>query len=408
MNRNSYPQALISQKAEKSVAGGHPWIYGSEITGWNGEAVSGQLADVFNQKQRWLGTGFYNQQSKIAIRLLTRNPNDTVNDAFWLRRCQYAWQYRQTALSQAELSCCRLVHGEADQLPGLTVDRYEDILIVQILSLGMDLVKDTVLTQLRSVLQADGVNISGIYLRNDSAIRQLEGLDQTCGWYWRQDGCMQASGIVRIRENGLLFDIDVANGQKTGYFLDQKRNRASCGLVAGGHNVLDCFCNVGGFALNCAKNGAASVTAVDISPAALEQGRHNATLNSLDKVSFEQADVFELLKKLADSHSRQYDMIILDPPAFTKARSSIAKAEYGYYEINRLAMKILPRGGWLITCSCSHFMNPARYKALLQKAAASVNVSLRQAACFQQSPDHPILWNVPETEYLQFYIFQII
>lgn len=405
MAKRPYPIVTISPKAEKSLVGGHPWVYGEEIKEQSEQLLDGQIVDVNSVKGKWLGSGLYNGFSKIAVRLISRNTNDVFDDNFWQRRLSYALNYRINVLSETELNCCRLVHGEADQLPGLTIDKYYDVLVAQVLCKGIDDRQDIIFTALKKVLAEKGMAVRGVYLRNDVAIRKLEGLTEMTGWY---DNPTDQNTIVRIKENDLWYDVDVATGQKTGYFLDQKRNRKACGQLSRGHTVLDCFCNVGGFALNCALNGAKAVTAVDVSELALQQGAHNAQLNQITNITWQKADVFELLKQLATSHDHTYDLIILDPPAFTKARSAIANAEYGYYEINRLAMKILPKGGWLVTCSCSHFMNPSRYKAILQKAASDAGVGLRQVLASQQSPDHPILWNVPETEYLQFYMFQIV
>jgi len=407
--QRGFPYVTVTAKAEKAAAAGHPWVYGAEITAAGGKPLAdGGLTDVYSPKGRWLGCGFYNSHSKIAVRLVSHNANDTFDAAFWRRRVQYAWRYRQSAMMPDELGCCRLVHGEADQLPGLTVDRYGDILVAQILCLGMDMIKDVVLPALVDVLRQDGVAIRGVYLRNDVAIRELEGLPQGQGWYALDVMAQPDTTRIRIRENGLDYDIDVAAGQKTGYFLDQKRNRAAAGRLSRGHRVLDCFCNVGGFALNCAASGAEAVTGVDVSQAALDQAAANARLNGLSAVRWQKADVFDLLRQMVKDHDQGYDFIILDPPAFTKARSSIDSAEYGYLQINQLAMRILPRGGWLVTCSCSHFMTPPRFKAMLAQAAAGAGVELKQVAAFQQCADHPILWNVPETEYLQLYMFQVI
>ena len=308
-----------------------------------------------------------------------------------------------------DFDACRLIFGEADYLPGLTVDRFHDLLVVQTLSYGMEQRKDMLFPMLVRLLRDEyDVAINGIYERNDVAIRKLEGLKEGKGWYTHSVlPDHPQSCITGILENGIRYDVDVENGQKTGFFLDQKYNRASIARIAKGKHVLDCFTHTGSFALNAAKGGAAHVHAVDISQAAIDMAKHHADMNGLQEcMSFETADVFELLKDLK-KQPRIYDMIILDPPAFTKSRETISHAVKGYREINTAAMKLLPRGGYLATCSCSHFMNEGLFKSMLHEAAEAAGVSLRQIEARQQSCDHPILWNVPETSYLKFYIFQI-
>jgi len=403
-----YPKVTISPKAERSVKDGHPWIYGEEIRKTEGDLQNGGLVDVF-AGNAYMGTGFYNSLSKIAVRLVSRNANDVFDARFWRRRAEYAVRYRRTVMPGPDFACCRLVHGEADMMPGLTVDRYGDILSVQITCLGMELVRDTVYRALLDVLAEMGETIAGIYERNDVALRAREGLPEYKGWYRAEGIPVRESAVTEIVENGVKYLVDVENGQKTGFFLDQKYNRAAVARIAAGKRVLDCFAHTGSFGLNAALGGAEHVTCVDVSQPALDMARENAHRNGLDKkMDFLCADVFDLLTELAGGKSRDYDFIILDPPAFTKSRKTIGSASRGYKEINLKAMKLLPRGGYLATCSCSHFMTDELFRKMLAAAAKDAAVSLRQVEARRQSPDHPILWNVPETEYLKFYIFQVV
>ncbi len=403
----SYPKATITEKGERSLRGGHPWVFADEVTALEGDCPDGELVDVYSKKQRYLGTGFYNTHSKIRIRLVSRNANDRFDTAFWERRVRYALDYRKTVMGD-DFHCCRLIFGEADQFPGLTVDRFEDILSVQILCLGIEKRKDLILSRLVKTLRDMGETITAVYERNDPAIRELEGMTCYTGFY-RGEGLEEASGEVILTENGIRYRVDYVNGQKTGFFLDQKYNRQAAARLAKGRRVLDCFTHTGAFALNCAAAGAAHVTAVDISKDAVEMTRQNAILNGLDdRMSFLCTDVFELLTQMDREKRCDYDYIILDPPAFTKSRSTVKDAIRGYKEINRKAMMLLPRGGYLATCSCSHFMTEPLFKQMLHDAAADASVSLRQIEMRHQSPDHPILWNVPETEYLKFFLFQVV
>ena len=400
-----YPALRVSAKGEHSIKNGHPWVYGEEIRAAEGEPENGGLADVF-AGNAWLGTGFYNDNSKITLRLISRNANDRFDDAFWARRVGYALSYRRTVMPGEDWRCCRLVHGEADQMPGLTVDRYSDLLSVQITSLGMERVRDRVLTALVEQLRDMGEEIHGVYLRNDIALREREGMAQEKGWW---DGAAHPdSAVTEITENGVRYLVDVENGQKTGFFLDQKYNRQAAARLARGKRVLDCFTHTGSFGLNAAKAGAERVHSVDISAAAIEMARANAVRNGLSNIDFETADVFALLTRLSEARCRDYDYIILDPPAFTKSWDTAQQAHRGYKEINLRAMKLLPRGGYLATCSCSHFMPQGDFRRMLREAARDAGVALRQIEARQQSPDHPILWNVPETEYLKFYLFQVV
>ncbi len=455
-----YPMFMVTAKGARWLQTGHPWVYANDL---QDEAPSsapsltedlpantpaplssspdapglenGNLVDVFSPKGSYLGTGFYSAASKIRIRLLSRNANDRFDEAFWQRRFQYAWDYRQQVLPY-DLKAIRLIFGEADQLPGLTVDRFQDVLVAQCLSYGMEKRKAMLYPLLLEVLRANGQEISGIYERNDDPLREKEGLEQGTGWFvageqregpggqfdpqTSQDNEQTTRHGERttrhseqttrvIEENGLSFLVDFAQGQKTGYFLDQKLNRRRVQDLAHGKRVLDCFTHTGSFALNACRGGALSVDGLDISAKALATAQENARLNQLEnKVSWIQADAFEFLTQKVAEKVHPWDFIILDPPAFTKSRTTVGKASHGYYEINRLAMQLLPRGGYLATCSCSHFMTADRLLQELGRAAQALHVSLKQIEARQQSPDHPILRQVPETEYLKFYLFQIV
>ena len=368
-----YPYIKISKKAENSVLQGHPWVYDGELKEINGTPENGELADVLGSSGQYLGTGFYNDNSKIKIRIISRNANDKFDTAFFERRIRYAWDYRKTVMGN-DTNCCRIIFGEADTFPGLTADKFNDIIVTQTLSLGIEKRKDIIFPLLVKVLNEDGMNIKGIYERNDVSIRKLEGMTENKGFYNIEGLPVPESTSVVINENGIKYNVDFENGQKTGFFLDQKYNRLAAAKIAKGRRVLDCFTHTGSFALNAAKGGAEHVCAVDISEDAVDG----------------------------------YDFIILDPPAFTKSRSTVDSAMRGYKEINLRAMKLLPRGGYLATCSCSHFMRDELFRSMLKSAAFDAHVSLRQIEARQQSPDHPILWNVPETDYLKFYIFQIV
>lgn len=402
-----YPKIFVTLKAEKLLRGGHPWVYADEVVSVEGDYKNGGLVDVFSGKKRFLGTGFINDCSKIRVRVISRNANDKFDEDFYRRRIRYALDYRRTVMG-ADFSCCRLIFGEADCFPGLTVDRFGDVLVTQVLSLGTELIKDMLFRLIVEELERGGDKISAIYERNDVKIRELEGLKQYTG-YWNGLGSELGNGVVEIEENGLKFNVDYINGQKTGFFLDQKYNRAAIRRIAKGRTVLDCFTHTGAFALNAAAAGAKLVNAVDISADAIEMTKANARLNGLEeRMTFTEANVFDLLTELYERGGSPYDFIILDPPAFTKSSSTVKNAIRGYKEINLKAMRLLGRGGYLATCSCSHFMTEPLFKQMLHDAAADADVSLRQIEARRQSPDHPILWNVPETDYLKFYIFQVV
>ncbi len=403
-----YPKIIITPKGEAALTGGHPWVYEGEVTAVDGAAEDGGLVDVVSRRGSWLGCGFYNSRSKIRVRLVSRNANDDFSDAFWERRIRYAWEYRKTVMGETDSRCCRVIFGEADLFPGLTVDRFESVLVTQTLSLGMERIKSRLFPLLAKVLREDGQDIRGIYERNDVAIRELEGMAQGKGWYPLPGETPPAQTTVDIVENGIRYTVDFENGQKTGFFLDQKYNRLAVSRLAKGRTVLDCFTHTGSFALNAARGGAAHVTAVDVSEFAVQCAAENARRNGLDGVmDCMAANVFDLLPQL-EKQPRKYDFIILDPPAFTKSRKTVASAMTGYKEINYRAMKLLPRGGYLATCSCSHFATEELFIKMLRSAARDAGVQLRQIEARQQCADHPILWGVEETNYLKFFIFQVI
>ncbi|MFP8919098.1 class I SAM-dependent rRNA methyltransferase [Megasphaera indica] len=408
MNR-PYAKLTITKKGERAARSGHPWVYGEEVTHVEGTYQTGDIVDVYSDKDRYLGTGFANDISKIRVRIVSRNANDRFDEAFWQRRVKYALDYRKTVMGDKDFACCRLIFGDADDMPGLTVDRYNDVLVAQTLCYGMDQVKPVIFKALVDELAAMGVTIRGIYERNDVKVRELDGMEEYKGWYQADFLPQPGSVLTTIDENGILYDVDVENGQKTGFFLDQKYNRLAVAKIAAGKHVLDCFTHTGAFALNAAKGRAASVTAVDISQEAVDMTNENIRRNGLeDIVTAKQANVFDLLTDLADHKCHDYDFIILDPPAFTKSGHTVRNAIRGYKEINLKAMKLLPRGGYLATCSCSHFMRDDLFRRMLHDAAKDAGVRLRQIEGRQQSPDHPILWNVPETNYLKFYLFQVV
>lgn len=401
----SYPAVSVHQRGVQRAKAGHPWVFDNEITGQKGAPEDGGLCDVLSPKGRYLGTGFYNSRSKIRVRVITQNANDDFSPDFFRRRLQYAWEYRKTVLG-GEVGACRVIFGEADRFPGLTVDKFGDILVTQTLSLGIERRKDLLFPLLAEILEADGETVSGIYERNDVKIRELEGLSQGKGWFPLPGKHLPESTSTEITENGIRYLVDFENGQKTGFFLDQRYNRAAAARLAAGKTVLDCFTHTGSFGLNCAKAGAKHVHSVDISETALACARENCARNGLSHlVEYEAANVFDLLPNLPHG---AYDYIILDPPAFTKSGKTVNDAERGYKEINFRAMKALPRGGYLATCSCSHFMTDQRFRKMLQSAASDAGVELRLIEARQQGPDHPVLWNVPETDYLKFYLLQIV
>ena len=396
-----FPIAVITDKNAATVTSGHPWIYEDEIISIDSTG-NGSLVDVTNQKGAYLGTGLLSLNSKIRIRIISRNANDRFDEAFFERRIRWAVEYRKTVLS-GDIHACRLIFGEADWMPGVTVDKYGDILVTQILSYGMEQRKDMIYSLLINVLAENGEHISGI--RNELQLRKLEGLDEYKGWYGSSH---PEKTSTQIRENSIIYNVDFENGQKTGFFLDQRFNRREVAFLSKGKRVLDCCTHTGSFALNAAMGGAEKVTAMDISNDALTTAKENAFINGFEKkIEFVQADVFDYLPQVESLKPAPYDFIILDPPAFTKSRKTTLDAVRGYTEINSRAMKALPRGGYLATCSCSHFMEEKMFVKMLKNASEYAGVSLRLIKACAQSPDHPELMSVPETKYLKFYLLQI-
>ena len=404
MKNRNLKKIQITQKGKRFIRSGHVWVYEGEVKSFDPDIQNGEIVDVYAQNT-YLGSGFYNDHSKIRVRILSKNANDVFNTAFFKRRIQYAIDYRKTVMLEDEFKCCRLTHGESDQLPGLTVDRYNNLLSVQITSLGIEERMNEILPLYIEVLSTMGETIDGVYLRNDVALRKKEGLEIYKRWF---DDHHPDSPIVEIIENDIQYLVDVENGQKTGFFLDQKYNRKAAGKIAKDKNVLDCFTHTGSFGLNAAKMGASHVLSVDISENAINMAKENAKRNHLSNIEFKVCDVFELLTELSKQEDHSYDYIILDPPAFTKSKETIKDAYRGYKEINLKAMQLVKDKGYLSTCSCSHFMSNEMFVEMLHDASKDANVTLKKIESRQQAPDHPILLNVPETDYLKFYIFQVI
>lgn len=399
MKRN-FPIVTISKEGEVFLDKGQMWMYKNNIEKMD-DVVNGELVDIMTTDDRYLGTGFVSLESHITVRILSKDLNDVFDRSFYKKRIEDAYAYRKT-VELDNLTNCRLVFGEADYFPGLIVDRYNDILVTQISSYGLELIKDEIYEILLEVLQDDHQDVKYIYERNDIKIRTKEGLKE-------EKGCWNNKNFnpkTVINENGILLNVDVENGQKTGYFLDQKDNRVLLRNMSKGKRVMDCFSHTGGFALNAAFGGASKVVSVDVSQTALDQGYQNALLNNLqDRVSFCKADVFEHLDVCKKG---DFDIIVLDPPAFTKSRRTINNAYNGYKRINMQAMKLLEKGGYLISCSCSRFMEDDNFQKMLRESAKEANVTLKQVSVTQQNKDHPILWSMEETSYLKFYIFQIV
>ena len=402
MERN-YPKIQITDKAARSLRSGHPWVYADEVLQADAACVDGQIVDVTTRSGHWLGSGFYNSASKIRVRVLSRNANDRFDEAFWARRIRYAVVYRRTVMGQ-DFDNCRLIFGEADFLPGIVIDKFSDVLVVESLALGIDRLKPLILEKLVKVLEEDGIHIRGIYERSDAKVRLQEGMERYKGFIGEPFDTK-----VEIVENGVRYLVDVKDGQKTGFFLDQKYNRLAIQRLCPGKRVLDCFTHTGSFALNAAVSGAKEVIGVDASELAVAQARENAELNGVSgTTTFQCADVFDLLPEL-EARGEQFDVVILDPPAFTKSRSSVKNAIKGYREINIRGLRLVKDGGYFATCSCSHFMTPELFTKAIQEAARSAHRRLRQIEYRTQAADHPILWAGDETSYyLKFYIFQVV
>ena len=386
-------KAVLRPTRETRVRSGHPWVFASDVDRVEGAYTPGDVVNVESSKGTFLGKAFYNPHSQIALRMLTYR-DESVDHAFFQRRVETAWKYRQDF---CDVNSCRLIYSESDFLPGLIVDKFSDILVIQSMSLGIEQWKKDIVEIL-----VDVVKPRGIYERNDVPVRRLEGMEQTTGLLWGE-----VPDFVPMTENGILYMVDVKNGQKTGFFLDQKYNRLAVQKLCKDARVLDCFTHTGSFALNAAYAGAKEVIGVDASELGVEQARKNAALNGLENVaSFVCEDVFELLPRL-EKEGEKFDVVILDPPAFTKSRNSIKNAIKGYREINLRGMKLVKDGGYLCTCSCSHFMDYELFTKTINQAAHNVHKRLRQVEYRTQAPDHPILWAADESYYLKFYIFQV-
>lgn len=403
MKQREFKKVCITKKGERQIELGHPWIYEGEIIKSESLITNGEIVDVVNEKDKYLGSGFYNNNSKIVVRLISRNANDKFDDDFFRRRIRYAIDYRLTVMEN-NTNAFRVIFGEADELPGLTVDKFNDILVVQILSLGIELRKDTILKIVVEELEKDGFKISGVYLRNDVDIREKEGMEEYKGWF--DIGRIPDKTTTEIIENGIKYIVDFENGQKTGFFLDQKYNRLAIRKIAKNRTVLDCCTHTGSFAMNAYLGGAKKVVAMDISEKALEDSKNNFKLNNMN-IETECADIFDKLEELSKCNKKEFDFIILDPPAFTKSRKTIDRALKGYQEINYLALKSLPRGGYLATASCSHFATPDLFLNAIYKASLDAGVKLKEVSYTGASFDHPVLLGVEETRYLKFYIFQV-
>ncbi len=383
----------------RALKAGGLWIFDNEIDTVTGSFQNGEIVIVHDFDGYPMGRGFLNVHSKIRIRMMTRRTDQEIDEAFLRMRVQRAWDYRKATVDTAS---CRVIFGEADFLPGLVVDKYEDVLVVQCLALGMEQFKITIAALLKEVLAADGIRIRGVYERSDANERKKEGLPKVKGFI---GGEFDTS--VEITENGVHYLVDVANGQKTGFFLDQKYNRLAMQRICKGRRVLDCFTHMGTFALNAGLAGAADVTGLDVSQFAIDQAEENARRNGLsERVHFRCADVFDELPKLAAAGER-YDVVILDPPAFTKSREATKNAIRGYREINREGLLLVADGGFFATCSCSHFMTQELFAKTIREAARAAHRRLRQVEFRTQSPDHPILWAAGESYYLKFYIFEV-
>ncbi len=403
-NKRNYPLITITEKGEDFIESGNNWVYENEVISISKEHNNGDIVDVISKKGKYLGTGFISDLSKIRVRIFSKNANDVFDYDFYKRRIKYAIDYRLTVLN--DITCGRMVFGEADGFPGLTVDKYNDILVTQITTIGLDMRKDIIFKAMLEAFKDIDEKISAIYERNDVNSRALDGLELYKGYYYADESFDTNQNETIIEENGVKYYVDYVNGQKTGYFLDQRFNRELVGKIAHGKKVLDCFTHTGSFGLNCALNGASKVVSVDLSPLAVEQSKRNAKLNGLDeKIEYVRADVFDYLDTVK---KREYDLIILDPPAFTKSRATIMSAYNGYKRINSKAMQLLGKGGYLVTCSCSHFMNEELFVKMLLEAAKENNMILKQISYSQQGKDHPILLSSNQTDYLKFYILQLM
>lgn len=392
--------AVILKKGEgRTIKAGGMWVFDNEIDKTTGSFENGDIVEVHDFDGYFMGYGFINTKSKITVRMMSRRKENPVTEELIERRVRAAWDYRKQTVDTA---CCRLVFGEADFLPGMVIDKFSDVLVVESLALGIDRWKPVILDKLKRVLAEDGIEIRGIYERSDAKVRENEGMERWKGFIGEPFDTK-----VEITENGVKYIVDVKDGQKTGFFLDQKYNRAAVRKLCGGKRVLDCFTHTGSFALNAGIEGAVSVLGIDASMTGVQQAEENARLNHLEnRVKFMCADVFDLLPELEEK-GEKFDVVILDPPAFTKSRGSVKNAVKGYREINMRGLRLVEEGGFLATCSCSHFMEPELFAKTIREAAKSAHKRLRQVEFRTQAPDHPILWAADESYYLKFYIFQV-
>jgi 23S rRNA (cytosine1962-C5)-methyltransferase len=387
-------KVILKRHGRHGSEAGHPWVFQSEIDYIKGKFAPGDIVDVFNARRQYLGRGYINPRSQITVRLLSRD-EETIDREFFVRRISRAWSYRQRFLAEPEY--CRLIFSEADFLPGLIVDKFGSCLVIQTLALGMDVYKDVIVSVLDELLQP-----TMIYERNDASVRTLEGLPL-------QKGFLKGHGetMLQVRENGLLFYADIENGQKTGFFYDQRDNRRLLSKFVADAEVLDCFCFTGSFSIHAAAYGARHVTGVDISAAAVEMAKRNAVLNQVqNRCDFQEANAFDLLREYSDS-GRSYDTVILDPPAFTKSKSSVESAARGYKEINLRGLKMVRPGGYLVTCSCSFHMDRNLFRTVVAEAAADAKRMVREVAYLSQAQDHPSLPAAPETSYLKFMVLEV-
>lgn len=396
----NYPVVKIKKGEARSYKAGGAWIYDNEIDYIEDNAKDGELVDVLDFDDYFLGRGFINRKSKITVRMLTRKKDQEIDEKFFEMRVRNAWEYRKKVI---DTSSCRIIFAEADFLPGLVIDKFNDVLVVQSQALGINRYKELIVNKLKDILKQDGIDIRGVYERSDSKVCTKEGMERVSGFIGDEFDTK-----VEILENNVKYYVDVAQGQKTGFFLDQKENRRAVAKLCKNSRVLDCFTHTGSFALNAGIMGAKSVLGLDASQLGVDQATENARLNNLsDTVKFECADVFEYLPELEEK-GEKFDVVILDPPAFTKSRNSVKNAMKGYREINMRGLKLVKDGGYLATCSCSHFMTPELFTQVIGQAARTVHKRLRQVEYRTQAADHPILWAADESYYLKFFIFQVV
>ena len=421
-----YPRVIVSRKAAKALRDGHPWVWAGEVLRAEPapdghEARNGDVVDLYEENGTWQGAALLSMQSTIRARVVSRNANDRIDETFWARRIAWAWQHRLNVMggralagTEPDTTCCRVAFSEADGLPGLVADKYEDVLVTQIGTVGMERLRPVMYPLLLQTLAESGHAVRGIYERNDGSVRDKEGLARYAGWW---DGAKTCDERIEVRENGIRYRLDLARSQKTGFFLDQKYNRQAVRELARGRRVLDCFCHVGPFGLNALAGGAAFARFVDASGMALELVAQNAQLNGFgpagERWGATRANVLDYLPELRSRQRMReeggpFDLIVLDPPAFTKSGSTVRSAQRGYKELNAAALRILPRGGYLATCSCSQHMTRDLLAAAIAQAAHDTNRQLRQVEERQQAPDHPVLWGFEQSHYLDFFVFQVV